>query len=158
VDCPAAAARSGLGVRVLGQKPPRTGLQRAEHRLVIGIGGEHDDLGPRILGPHPPGRLDTVTPGHPQIHQQYIRIVFTDQPQRIEPVRGDTGHLDAGQQAQQRGQALPHHGLVIGQHDAQRVVRRHAGTTSRTRHPSSVGPVHSSPPTSSARSRIPVRP
>ena len=49
--------------------------------------------------------------------------------------------------------ALADHALVVGEHDPD-----HAGSHSSTRKPSPAGPALSCPPSSSARSRMPVRP
>ena len=68
-------------------------------------------------------------------------------------VGGGPDHLDAVEQAEQRAEALAHDALVVGEQHAD-----HAGSHSSTQKPSSVGPASSRPPSSSARSRIPVSP
>ena len=78
---------------------------------------------------------------------------------RLLAVGGRADHLDAGQQLEQHRQALADDALVVGQQDADRVlVAGHAGRNSSTRKPSEVGAAASRPPSSSARSRIPVSP
>ena len=68
-------------------------------------------------------------------------------------VRRGTDELDAVEQPEQRAEALADHALVVGEHHAD-----HAGSHSSTLNPSPVGPALSLPPSSSARSRMPVRP
>ena len=57
------------------------------------------------------------------------------------------------EQPEQRAEPLAHDALVVGEQDAD-----HAGSHSSTRNPSAVGSAVSRPPSSSARSRIPVSP
>ena len=68
---------------------------------------------------------------------------------------GRGGHqLDPVEQPEQRAQALAHDALVVGEQDADHC----AGSHSSTLKPSSVGPAFRRPPSSSARSRMPVSP
>ena len=64
--------------------------------------------------------------------------------------------LDAGDQPEKGAEPFADHALVIGHQDADRAG--HAGTCNSTRNPPSVGPAVSVPPSSSARSLMPVRP
>ena len=61
--------------------------------------------------------------------------------------------LDPVEQPEQRAEPLADHALVVGEHDAD-----HAGSHSSTLNPSPIGPALSRPPSSSARSRMPVSP
>ena len=61
--------------------------------------------------------------------------------------------LDPVEQGEQRAEPFAHDALVVGEQDAD-----HAGSHSSTRNPSAVGSAVSRPPSSSARSRIPVSP
>ena len=72
---------------------------------------------------------------------------------RLLAVGGRADELDAVEQAEQRPEPLAHDPLVVGEQDAD-----HAGSHSSTRKPSAVGSAHRRPPSSSARSRMPVRP
>ncbi len=60
------------------------------------------------------------------------------------------------EQPEQGGESLADHALVIGHQDADGRVQ--AGTHSSTRNPPPVGPAVSVPPSSSARSLMPVSP
>src|SRR5207247_321643 len=74
-------------------------------------------------------------------------------------------HLDPGQHAEQQGQPVADHLLVVGdEHPHRRGLSAHlagaheAGSHSRTANPSSERPARRRPPLSAARSDIPVRP
>ena len=71
-------------------------------------------------------------------------------------VGGGADDLDAVEQPEQRREAFADDALVVGDEDADRVVM--PGTHNSTRKPSAVGPAVSVPPSSSARSRMPVSP
>ena len=73
--------------------------------------------------------------------------------ERLLAVGGGADELDPVEQPEQRPEALADHALVVGEQDAD-----HAGSHSSTRKPSSVGPALRRPPSSSARSRMPVSP
>ena len=60
------------------------------------------------------------------------------------------------QESQHQRQSFTDHALVIGNENTYRLA--HAGTRNSTRKPPRVIAVVRSPPSSSARSRIPVRP
>ncbi len=162
-----------VAVGVLGEVAAGAGLERREERIVVGVGRQDHDLCARMLGADPARRLHAVAARHAQVHQDHVRGVFGDQPQRLLAVTGRTDHLDARQQPQQHHDALAHHRLVIGHDDPSRRPRRavlshaapchtrHPGTRSRTTNPSCSGPAGPAsrvPPSSSARSRIPRRP
>ena len=123
--------------------------------------------------------LDPVDARHAQVHEHDLGPVLGAERERLLAV-GRGGHeLDAVEQPEQRADALAHEALVVGEQDADRpvltvgrgVARAHrrsistadlastdVGSRSSTRKPSRVGSASSSPPSSSARSRIPVRP
>src|ERR671935_69142 len=76
-----------------------------------------------------------------------------DELDRLVAVRSGADYLDTRQQAEQRRQPLADDALIVREHDG-----GHAGTHSSTRKPAWVGAAVSFPPSSSARSRMPVRP
>ena len=102
----------------------------------------------------PPDRLDPVHARHPQVHQHHVGVVAAGELDRLLAVRGGADQLDPVEQPEQRAEALADHALVVGEQDADHV----SGSHSSTLKPSSVGPALSSPPSSSARSRMPVSP
>ena len=71
-------------------------------------------------------------------------------------ITGRTDHLDSLEQPEQGGQPFAHDPLVVGEEDPDGVV--HAGIHKATRKPSEMLPAVSWPPSSSARSRMPVSP
>ena len=73
--------------------------------------------------------------------------------ERLLAVGRGADELDPRQQPEQRAEALADHALVVGEENAY-----FAGSHSSTRKPSSVGPAFRRPPSSSARSRMPVSP
>ena len=127
--------------------------KRVDDGAVVGKRREDDHAGRRAQLAQAPGCLDTVATRHTQVHQHDVGMQSLDELDRLLAVGGRADDLDAGQQAEQRRQALANDALVVREHD-----RRHAGTQSSTRKPAPVGPAASVPPSSSARSRIPVRP
>ena len=72
--------------------------------------------------------------------------------ERLLAVGRGPDELDPVEQAEQRAEALADHALVVGEQDPYR------GSHSSTLKPSSVGPAFRRPPSSSARSRMPVSP
>ena len=100
----------------------------------------------------PPDRLDPVHPRHPQVHQHDVRSVLCGERERLLAVGRGPDQLDAVEQPEQRAEALADHALVVGEQDPYR------GSHSSTLNPSSVGPAVRRPPSSSARSRMPVSP
>jgi RNA polymerase sigma-70 factor (ECF subfamily) len=151
-----------LGAGILGQVAAGSGAQRAEHALVVGEGGEGDDARAGEPIAQRLGGGDPVHARHAQVHEHDIGLMDQGERDRLLPVRSAGHELDATQQPEQRRQALAHESLVVGEENPDRRVagnrRRHAGSSSCTRKPSSVGSATSVPPRSSARSRIPVSP
>ena len=110
------AADLGAG-RVLGQVTERAGPQRADDRLVVGVGGEHHHPGARVVGGDPGGGGGAVASGHVQVHQHDLRPRRGDQFDRRLAVRGLPDDGDAGQRPEQQDQALPDRRLVVGDDD-----------------------------------------
>ena len=61
--------------RVLCQVSARARAERVEDRVIVGVGGQHDDLGVGLGLPDPAGGLDAVESRHSQIHQHDVRPV-----------------------------------------------------------------------------------
>src|SRR5207344_240165 len=114
-------------------------------------------LGARMPLADPARRLDAVHARHAQVEQRHVRIVLRDEGAGPGAVGRRAGDLDPGHEAEQRHEPLTDDGLIICDHHAHDAVA-HAGTVARTvKNPSSRAAV-TSPPTSAARSAIPVRP
>jgi hypothetical protein len=83
-----------LGASMFQQEPGGPGVQRVEDILVEVEGGEHHDLGRARPECHdPPGGLDAVQAGHPDIHEHDIRARPGYLADRGHPVRGFAGHF-----------------------------------------------------------------
>jgi hypothetical protein len=95
---------------VLGQVAERAGLQGADDRVVVGVGGQHDDLGLRMAGPDTPGRFHPVAPRHVQVHEHDSRVLGRDRLDGGLAVLGLADHRDAGPGAEEQ-QAVSHAGL-----------------------------------------------
>jgi hypothetical protein len=152
---------------VLGQVTPGARLERIENRRFIGVRGQDHDLGVRLRRPDPPGRLDPVEPGHPQVHQYDVGAMASAQRHRLLTVTGGGDWLDVGRGIEQGHEAFPDHRLVVHDHHPDGAVHRisrparadgGAGSRSSTRHPPFTRPALRVPPSNSARSRIPRTP
>ena len=137
---------------VLGQILDGSGSQRSDDRLVVGVGGEHDDLGGGMVGPDAPGGLDPIESGHAQVHQDDIGRRRRYQGDGFVAVAGGADHLDAGLGLQQGDEPFADHGLVVGHHHP------HDGTATRTVQPGPLGSAWTWPPNRSIRSRMPGNP
>jgi hypothetical protein len=83
-------------------------------------------------------------------------VQIAGQGDRLVAVGGGADHLDVAEETEYHGQSFSDHLLVIGDEHADRCA--HAGSSSSTRKPLQVFCAVSVPPSSSARSRIPVSP
>ena len=72
-------------IGVLGQVAARPRLQRGDDRLVVGVGGEHDDCHFGMLAIQPLGRADSVEHRHVEVEQDRVGLVLA-RPRRA-PVR-----------------------------------------------------------------------
>src|SRR5271165_2004597 len=144
---------------VLGQVTERAGLQGADDRFVVGVGGQHDHLGLRMAGPDAARRLHPVAARHVQVHEDDLRVFRRDDLDGGLAVLGLAGHGDPGHGTEQQHQALADGGLVVGDDDGNRLrVLGHAGIFRQIRHVPAAGPASSVPPAPAARSRRPFRP
>ncbi len=145
-----------LGAGVLGQVAAGAGPQRVDDGAVISVGGEHEHLDVRVVFSEETGGLDAVAAGHAQVHQYDIWVLLGRQRQGLCAVGGQADDLDAFEQPQQSAESLADYALVVGEEHANGLG--HAGTHSSTRNPLPVGPAVRAPPSSSARSLMPVSP
>jgi hypothetical protein len=107
---------------VLREVPAGACLERVQDRLVVGVGGEDDDLGLGLGSADLPGRLDAVKPRHPQVHQHDVRAVACGEQHGLFAVgrRGD--RLDPRGELQQRHQPFAHDRLIVDDQDPDRVT------------------------------------
>ena len=142
--------------RVFSQVAACASAQGVYHRPVIRVGGKYHDLGLWRAITQQAGGLDAITAGHPQIHENDVGEQVSGQGDRLVTVTGGAHHLDLWQEAEHQCQSFTDHPLVVSDENTDWLA--HAGTCNSTRKPPRVIAVVSSPPSSSARSRIPVRP
>jgi hypothetical protein len=102
------------------------------------------------------GGLDAVTAGHPQVHQHDVWPSLDRERERFVAVGRGADDLDPCDQGEQGGESFPDDALVIGHQDADGPV--HADSHSSTQNPPAVGPAVRVPPSSSARSFMPLSP
>jgi hypothetical protein len=144
------------GAGVFGQVAAGAGAQRVDDGAVIGVCGEHEHFDAGVVFAKAAGGLDAVAVRHPEVHQHDVWPQLDRERECLVAVGCGADHLDPRKQPEKGAESLPDHALVVGHQDAD--GRVHAGTHSSTRNPPSVGPAVSVPPSSSARSLMPVSP
>ena len=126
--------------------------QRVDDGLVVGVGGEYDDLRAGMRGTYPTGRLDAVDEGHAQVHQHDVRsgprhdrerLLSVGRPIRPHRRRPSLTAVSPGPRGQRSGRRRP---------------RLSCGHRRGTVQPWSCGSADTCPPSSSIRSRMPRRP
>jgi hypothetical protein len=106
---------------VLGQVAPGAGLQRGDDRVVVGVGGEHDDRHLGMLARQPLGRADAVEHRHVQVEEDRVGLVLGDRGERLLTV-GDRGDdLEVGHHVEHHLQPLADDRLIVCDHDSQTV-------------------------------------
>jgi len=159
------------GGGVLEQEAARAGAQRGIHVVVEVEGGEHQYSWPGRAGGGAEdlaGRLQPVHDRHPHVHQYDIGLEVARLADRVGAVGGLAHDQQPWLGVEHRGEALPHHGLVVGDQApgdpaAFLAIGCHAvpprgRTAETTKPPSGAGPADSEPPSKATRSRIPVSP
>ena len=143
-----------FGAGVFGQVAAGAGLQCGEQRLVVGIGGEDEDLRLGEGGADVACRLGAVHLGHAQVHEHDVGVR-----------RRVRGRRPRCRRRRCRRPRCPRSGRRAWPvRRGRRAGRRrsddadHAGTSNSTRQPVSVGPACMVPPARSSRSRIPIKP
>ena len=144
------------GAGVFGEVTASTGAQGVDDGAVVGVGGEHEYFDAGVVVEEAAGGLDAVAAGHPQVHQHDVWPLLDRERQRLVAVGRGADHLDPGHQGEQGGESFPDHALVVSHQDADGLV--HPGTHSSTQNPAAVGAAVRVPPSSSARSFMPVSP
>ena len=145
-----------LGAGVLGQVAAGAGAQCVDDGAVVGVGGEHEHFDAGVVVAKAAGGLDPVAARHAQVHQHDVWPELDRQGDCLVAVGCGADDLDAVEQPEEGAESLADHALVVGDEDADGAG--HSGTHSSTRNPPSVDPAVSVPPSSSARSRMPVSP
>ena len=105
---------------------------------------EHLGVGER--GADPVCRFGAFHLGHPQVHEDNVRVEIAGELERLDAVGGCAYDFDVIGEPDEHRETLTHGALVVGDHHAD-----HAGTSSSTRQPVSVGPACILPPARSSR-------
>jgi hypothetical protein len=98
-------------------------------------------------------RVGAVHLRHTQVHENDVGPEVARDLERFDAVGGCSDDLDVVGEPDEHRQPFAYSALVVGDHDTD-----HAGTSSSTRHPLSVGPACIRPPARSSRSRSPLSP
>ena len=138
---------------VFGEVAVRAGLQGWKERVVVGVGGEHEDMRFWQGRANRACRLGAFHLGHAEVHEDDVGAQLAGEGDGFDAVRGRAHDLDVVGEPDEHCESLADGPLVVGDEDAD-----HAGTSSSTRQPVSVGPACMRPPARSSRSRIPFRP
>jgi hypothetical protein len=160
------------GGGVLDQEAAGAGPERLIDVFVEVEGGEHQHSRPVRAGGGAEdlaGCLQPVHDRHPHVHQHDIGLQLVCLANRGGTVSGLSHDQQAWLGVEDRGEALPHHCLVVGDQAPRRRVAAcrsvgcHAAlprgrTAETTKPPSGDGPADSEPPSSATRSRIPASP
>jgi hypothetical protein len=104
---------------VLEQEAASAGAQGAEDVLIqVERGDDHDRHRVGHVGTRqPPGHLDPVEPGHPDVDEQHVRTQPGGHLDGLYAVRGLPDDVDAGLGTEDHHQPGPHQVLVIGHDD-----------------------------------------
>src|SRR5438105_7185699 len=142
-----------VGARGLEQKARCTRGQRVEDVFVQLEGREDDDA----RHAHDfARRRDAIDFRHADVHQDYFGALAADQVDRLLTVGGFAHDLHVRLRLDDQAEAGAHHRLVVDDCDPDQLL---IGSLARTVNPPSDDePVFISPPKSSTRSRIPIRP
>src|SRR5262245_17558922 len=128
------AEQQFLRRRVLAQEATGPRPQRLVHVLIQVIGGKNDHLSggaTRLAVPRGddlPGGGQPVQHRHPDVHQHHVGSELAGEPGRLPPVARLPDHLQVRLAVQQRRQARPHQGLVVGDQHPDRAAGGHASS------------------------------
>src|SRR5581483_5882610 len=158
-----------LGRRSLHDVPGCARLEHLEHVGLAVVDREREDLDVRVHLSDPPRRLEPREPGQTDVHHHHGRAQLAHALDGLFPRAGLPHHLELGIGLEDHLDALSHDLVVVHhEHPHLLIVDRHGrpafSSASRGMSAATVVPTPiveltvSVPPTSSARSRIPIRP
>ena len=135
------------------------------HQIVLVLGaGEHDDTGRRAGGRNLAGCLQ-ATARHGHVQQSEIGSVLANCAHGRDGVADGGDHRQLLVGGERRDESIQEERVVVGDHDTDRFSHAHrsrlrsgAGRPGRRVPPSALDSSSSRPPSSSARSRMPVSP
>lgn len=103
-----------LGARVLEEETAGTGPQPVVRVLVEVEGGHDEDAGAATGGDDPAGRLQTVHPGHADVHEDDVGPQPGGEPHGFGAVLGLADRGEAGGALEKHAEAEPLKRLVVG--------------------------------------------
>ena len=105
---------------VLDQEAAGAGLERFVDVLVTFEGGEDQDFdaGHALVGTDPPGCLQTIDAGHPDVHQHDVGAMLACERDGLGAVFGLTDDFDVVSGVQQHAKAGADQRLIVGEQDA----------------------------------------
>src|SRR5215470_14259158 len=148
---------------VLQQEAAGPGLKRGERVLVQVERCQHEYAGPVTVLADPPGRLDAVEPGHPDVHHDHVGGSGPQQAHGGRAVAGLPDDVHIRLSVEHHPEPGPHQLLVVDEdnpdaHAAPGCAGAVGSTAVTWNPPPGCGPACTDPPYKAARSRIPVRP
>ena len=171
VSCGDGADRADqrIGRVVLDQEAAGARPESVKYVTVDVKRGEDEDAGARGGGDDLACRLDAVESWHADVHDDHVRIEPADAGDRSIAVGRFSGNREVRFCFQDVTQAGTHHRLIVNDKDADHAVLRRlagreylsspTGSVARTRKPEpGTGAASNRPPSSAARSFIPIRP
>jgi hypothetical protein len=111
---------------ILNQEADGASVQGTVDVVVLGVGREHQHVGPGRHGPDAPGRLDAIDLWHTNIHQHHIGPQSLDQPNRLPSVGRLADHLDVGRGLQKHPNTGPDQSLIVHHNGADHAAPRSA--------------------------------
>ncbi len=149
------------GAGILQQEAAGSGLKCRVDVLVEVEGRDHDDrqrVGDGRAGEAARG-FESVEAGHPDVEQADIRSQLVRQPDRLVAVGGLPDDLDVGLRVEDQAQTGADDRLVVGdEHSDHRAPPTSGSDAVTVQPPPASGPAWNSPPSSRARSRMPMMP
>src|ERR1019366_6150922 len=132
--------------------------QRAPDVLVPPVGGERDHPRSGKLAPDDKRRIHAAHPGHAQIEQRDIRLVQAEHLHRLMAVGGFGDHRHIFLHVDDGDHSHPRHQVVFGNQNSNFFAHGNGTVTSTSVPSPGLLAKRSSPPSRSARSRIPITP
>src|SRR5208283_5455116 len=132
--------------------------QCAADVFVTAVSRQRDHPGGGKLRPDRRGRFHSSHPRHAQVQQRHIRPVLAEQLYGLLPVGGLRHHRHIGLHVDDRTHPHPRHQMVFGNQNSNLIVHGNGTFTSTSVPPPGWLARRSSPPSRSARSRIPISP
>ncbi len=112
---------------ILQQVGAGAGLKRLEHVALVGVHAQENDGGLRQLGGDLPRGFDAVQDRHGDVHHDDVRLMqFSASATASRPSEASAMTVKSGLAFEQQTQALAHDGVVVGEHNADRL---HASLT-----------------------------